>query len=333
MNIVIAHSTAVASAGHETYCRALCAFLEAEGHKTQRLDLPSIMVPGRVVTNIASFRLLGTAASADVLICLDAVAAVLEHPRKIVWLLDDSFLDGAPWQLAGECAPVRDYVANVLRWGLTEAKLIFAPSHAARSRLRALAVRCSDLLQLRLPAVRNSYPRNAGPELLVMSPINERQRPELLIACLAALPEPWRARWVVTRNADPASIDLLRKLTRAARLEARLVVDARNIDRGERAYLLSQAAAYIDLTPASLAISEEVDEALEADVTVVACTDGGAVTERLNSRLWLANPEGTALAAVLRKATVRSAVAPVRKVPASAVASNEWAPLVKALAQ
>ncbi len=166
-----------------------------------------------------------------------------------------------------------------------------------------------------------------------MAPLNERQRPELLVACLAALPEPWRARWVVTRNADPASIDLLRKLTRAAGLDERLVVDARNIDRGERAYLLSQAAAYIDLAPASLAISEKVDEALEADVPVVACTDGGAVTERVNSRLWLANPEATALATVVRKATARSAVAPKRTGPASAIASKEWEPLVKALAQ
>jgi len=109
MKIMIAQSTACTLGGHEGYRQALSELLDAAGAKTQSLDLPSIDAAGRALTNIASLRLLGTDVSADAVICLDPVAAVLEHPRKIVALLDDSYLASAPVQLALEGPVERAY--------------------------------------------------------------------------------------------------------------------------------------------------------------------------------------------------------------------------------
>lgn len=136
MRIIIASTGA--PAGVAARKEALDAFLTGEGHKTQILDLPPISAPGRTLTNVASLRLMGTE-SADVLICLDAAASILHHPRKLVWLLDDSYLcaDGA-----GEAT----YLANVLRAAVEEAAAIFAPSRAALEKLHAVQLDRAKLL-------------------------------------------------------------------------------------------------------------------------------------------------------------------------------------------
>lgn len=331
MKIFIAQSTASAVAGHETYRQVLCNLLERKGHKTQCLDLPSIAEPNRALTNIASLRLLGTAASADVLICLDPVAAVLDHPRKIVFLLDDSYLVAESAQLPGERTFGRDYVAHVLRSSLQEAEHIFAPSRFALERLRTMAIGPAQMLQPSLPPAQFHYQRNPGPELLLLTAINDRQRPELLIACLAALPEPFRARWTAP-SAQPAIIAQMRQQAEAAGVEHRLVVDVRQIDPGETGYLLSQAAACLDFGHASVAVSGTVFQALQNGTPTITCSDGGALTELSGpTAAPPAKPDGPVLAEAVRAATAAPAIEPARAAPFAESVARNWAPLLKAI--
>ena len=331
MKIVIAQSTASAIAGHEPYRQALCTMLGAKGHKTQCLDLPSIAEPNRALTNIASLRLLGTAASADVLICLDPVAAVLDHPRKLLFLLDDSHLAPDSAQLPGEQAFGRDYIAHVLRSSLREAKQVFAPSRFALERLRTMSIGPAKMLQPSLPPARFHYQRNPGPEMLLMGAINDRQRPELLIACLAALPEPFRARWVAP-SAQPANIAQLRQQAETSGVEHRLVIDARRIDPAETAFLLSQAAAYLDFGHGSLTVSDAIIQALQNAVPVITCSDGGALTELSGlTASPPAKPDGLALAKAVRAATAAPAGKPAGAAPLADSGATNWAPLLKAI--
>jgi glycosyltransferase involved in cell wall biosynthesis len=334
MKIIIARSAAAGHKGLDGYATALCDFLASEGHQTQSLDLPSIAAPGRALANVASFRLLGTAASADALICLDPVAAVLRHPRKLVWLHDDAYLDADPAQLPEERTFACGYLAKVLRSSLKEAAAIFSPSRFALEKLSALSFDRAELLQPALPASHLHYKRNPGPELLVLNALDDRQRPELLISCLAALPEPYRARWIAS-SAQPGSLARIRRLAEDAKVEQRLVIEMRAIDAGENAYLMAHAAALLEPAANAFAIPDTVHDAVRTGVPVIACNDGGALTEIYPGRASPrpAEPAGAALA----KAMLAIRKSPDKElsgsVPFAKTSATSWAPLLKALSE
>ena len=333
MKIIVAHSTATDLASFAGYRDALCASLEGAGHKTQCLDLPSIAAPRRALTNIASYRLLSTTETADAIICLDAVTTVLRHPRKLVLLLEDAYLAAGRGQLPHERPSERSFIANVLQASLKEADAIFTLSQFASERLRALSIDRTETIQPSFSPSRFHYPTNRGPELLVLDSLSERQRPELLIACLAALPEPFRGRWIAP-YVPPARLARLRDLAHHAGLEHRLTFEVRAIDAGEKAFLLSRAAALLELSPSLLAVGQTVHEAIATGVPLITCTDGGALSEvsdRISTRP--ANPSGTALATAVRAACAAPVDASPRSTPAVTSSATEWAPLLKALSQ
>jgi len=331
MKLIVAQSSVASLDALSGYGTALFDILASEGHETQRLDLPSIALPGRALTNAASYRLLGTE-SADALICLDPVAAVLRHPRKLVWLLADTHLNADQAQLPGERAFDCTYLANVLLASLGEARAIFSPSRFALERLRGHSFDEAILLQPDVPGSAAHFPRNPGPELLVLNPLDDWQRPELLIACLAVLPEPFRARWVAS-VAHPETLYRLRRLAEEAGVAQRLAIDVRTIDAGEKAYLLAHAAALLELAPDALAIADPIHDAVRNGVPVIACKDGGALTEIARPSPQPVKPAGPALAEA-----VLAACAPLdRKSPVPAksakTSATGWAPLLKTLSK
>lgn len=324
MKIIIAQSALGAEL--DGYATALCDVLGGAGHATQRLVLPSIAAPGRALTNAASLRLLGTEA-ADALICLDPVAALLRHRRKYAWLLDGSFLDPDQGQRAAERPSDRHYLANVLRSAVAEARAIFAPSRFALARLHAQSFGRATLLRPDLPGLPSRYPRSPGPEVLLLNPIDDAHRPDLLVACLAALPEPYRARWVAPL-AQADSLARLRRLAADAGVEQRLAIDTRAIDACEKAYLLAHAAVLLELGQEAFALTDTVRQALRDGVPVIACRDGGALTEPGSKQ---AQPDGAALA----KAVLAAGKPAATKARAGTATSDPrgWAPLLKAFVE
>lgn len=334
MKIIVAQSTVGMNAGVQCYGDALCAALEAEGHRTQRLDLPSIAAPERALTNLASFRLLGTEFTADALICLDAVAAVLRHRRKLVVMLDDAYLAADSAQLIHECDSERHFIANILRGAVGEADHIFTFSQFASKRLRALSLDRVHLLRPEFGRpTYNPAPRHAGPELLAMNALDDRQRPELLIACLAVLPEPFRARWIAPEASRKRLADL-HQLAQDAGVEQRLSIDVRSVNAGEKSYLLSQAAALIDVAPGQLAVGDAYRQAIQTGVPVITCIDGGASVELLRPGSPApAQVDPTALAAAIRAACAAPNPKSVHQVPPTRNRETSWAPLIEALTQ
>ena len=323
MKLYVARCTTNALTSLEGYSEALGALLEAEGHKVQFLELPPVSAPGRSLTNIASLRLWESAPYADTLICLDAISAVLQHPRKIVFLLDDTYLDSDRSVSASEPAGEREYLANLLKVALGEAKAIFVPSRFAGSRLRFLANDRWQLLQPHFAPSKFRYARNPGPELLVLNPLNDRQRPELLIDCLAELPESFRVRWVASYR-DAATLVRVVDLARNAGIEHRVAFDVRSINDGEKAYLLAHAAALLELAPAKLAVSDSVHHANQIGVPVISCSDGGALAE---GTVAYPRPDGAALATAIRSvcpATLKPSVS-------RGALRTSWAPLLEAI--
>jgi glycosyltransferase involved in cell wall biosynthesis len=331
MRIMIVQATSRRLAQSESYRNALGEALQAEGHKTQWLDLPSIDVEGRAITNIASLRLLGTADNADLLLCLDSVAALLRHPRKIVVALDDSCLEASTSQALDAEASERAYVAKAVRAAINEAEAVFALSSFGTKRLTQAGIKRVTTLAPRLVAATSRYPRRPGSELLVLAALTDAARPELLIDCLAALPEPFRARWVAG-DADRATIARMRGRAQQAGVEERLAIDVRPIDHAERSYLIAQCAALIDPGANALLIGDSLVEAVATGVPVVICNDAGAAGELTDSsRVRSAPPVGTSLAQAVMAACATQPSPPPKPAPVEAAAGGEWQLLMKAL--
>jgi hypothetical protein len=308
MKVLIAGSSTSALAATEGYARALRDRLQVEGHRVEQLDLPSIGVGDEAAPNLASYRLMDTAASADAIICLDPVAAVLPHPRKFCWLLDSASLDVEAAPTGSERLADRLFIARVLRRGIDEARGIYVPSPFALRTLHGFGFDRAVLCAPSAVPEPARYSRNSGPELLVLLPLADRQRPDLLIATLEALPEPFRLRWVAS-CADAGALGRVRKLAEDRGVADRFSVDVRRTEAGERSYLLSQAAALVDLMPGAMAIADGVRLAFQQGVPVIAGTDGGATADAVPNA---SSPTPESLAEVIMASCGReTAAAPV----------------------
>ena len=94
--------------------------VRANGFQVDLLDLPH---PDDTspLKSLLAIRLIPVG-SADVLLCLDAWSAALRHSNKRVWLLGG----------VADVTDQADFLANVLRAGVREARSVFAPAEAAQ---------------------------------------------------------------------------------------------------------------------------------------------------------------------------------------------------------
>lgn len=119
MKIIVAHCPAAHGGSDLAQHEKLVDLLEHKGHKVQLLDLPAIGSGIEALTNIASHRLLSLA-SCDVLVCLDPIATVLRHDRKIVWRSRERDVSADD--------PSSLYLANLLQSAVEEASAVCSPS-------------------------------------------------------------------------------------------------------------------------------------------------------------------------------------------------------------
>lgn len=257
----------------------LAAFLEERGHKVQPLALPALGPLAAALSTVACHRLLDLSASADAVLCLSGIAAVLRHPNKIVWLLHPGPLASGP---AGEPRRLADFRQQFLNRSvaaaLREARSLFVPSHFGKKRLRELGVSQAQVLQPPRDARKTMFKRNAGPELLCLAPLVECQRPHLLVEALANLAEPTRARWL----APVADADLLHQVRAQAQdlgVAERLTVEVRNVGQSEQEYLLSQALALVHFEVGGWLIGSALRQAAGQETPVLLCRDAGAGSE------------------------------------------------------
>lgn len=257
----------------------LAAFLEEHGHEVQPLALPALGPLPAALSTVACHRLLDLSASADVLLCLSGIGAILPHPNKIVWLLDPGPLASGPANDPRRLADFRQqFVNRSVTAALREARRLFVPSHFGKQRLRELGVRQAQVVQPPRDARKTMFKRNAGPELLCLAPLVESQRPHLLVEALASVAEPTRARWL----APFADTDLLHQVRAQAQdlgVAKRLTVEVRKVDRSEQEYLLSQALALVHLQVEGWLIGSALRRAASLGVPVLLCRDAGAGSE------------------------------------------------------
>ena len=124
MKIIVAQSGAAKKCDIQSISSRLLELL-GRGYAVQPLDLPPLDGPEDQLRSLACYRLLPLADMSDALLCLDANAAVLRHPRKVVWLLE-GMENVAGLKASGT------FTSNLLRASIFEATAIFAPMTIAK---------------------------------------------------------------------------------------------------------------------------------------------------------------------------------------------------------
>lgn len=73
----------------EPFLGQLAKLLGDEGFRVEFLRLPPLEGGSSYSRSLMAFRLLPVESAANAVLCLDAPAAVLDHPNKIVWLVNE----------------------------------------------------------------------------------------------------------------------------------------------------------------------------------------------------------------------------------------------------
>jgi hypothetical protein len=150
VKIIVAQSAATKNSPANGHSEALHSVLVHAGHQVQQLDLPMLPSGDAAVLSLASHRLMNLPPWCDVILCLDPLSAVLQHPSKHIWLLNDHYLERSK-----ELSPCRIatqlYVSNVLSRGIAEARSRFALSKRLLERLAAGGLTDATLLTPPLP--------------------------------------------------------------------------------------------------------------------------------------------------------------------------------------
>jgi glycosyltransferase involved in cell wall biosynthesis len=293
--------------GNEVLVDGLAAALRARGHNVAEIALPFKWYPrASFQGSVLAWRLLditeANGAPVDLAICTKFPSYVVQHPRKVVWLVHQ-YRQAYDWfgtplsdlTASPEDVRFRRWLAALDRTTLGEARARFAISRNVAGRLRRF--NGLDATPLYPPLRPGFHPGPAGDYVLHLNRLDAAKRVDLLLQAAALLPPGAPLRYVIAGDGPD----------RAA-LERR----AGALGLGERVRFAGRVsdAAAVDLYAGARAVYyAPVDEdygfatveAFASGKPVITTTDAGGVLEFVEDGVtgWVTAPEPAAVAAAL----------------------------------
>ncbi|HMA38090.1 MAG TPA: glycosyltransferase family 4 protein [Chloroflexia bacterium] len=184
--------------GNEVLVAGLVAALRARGHQVAEIALPFKWYPREsLVGSVLAWRLVDIAAAngvpIDLAICTKFPSYVVQHPRKIVWLVHqyrqayDWF--GTPWSdltATPEDTRFRRWLAALDRRTIGEARAVYAISRNVAARLQKFNGLAATPLY---PPLRPGFhPGPAGDYVLHLNRLDAAKRVDLLLRAAALVP-------------------------------------------------------------------------------------------------------------------------------------------------
>ena len=259
--------------------------LKQAGHQVEKINLPHVDTPELLFQQMASYRWVDLADSADRIICFRPPAHFIPHPNKVLWFIHHirSFYDlwdspyrGCPDDLKHR--GIRDALRKADTRALQESRRIFTNSQVVSERLRQYNRTESEVLYP--PVLQPERFRNDGfnDEIVCICRIEHHKRQHLLVEALAYTTTPVRLRLCGT-SSGPAYPDELRVTVKREGLQDRVVFDERWITEDEKVALLSTclAAAYLPVDEDSYGYPSI--EASHAAKPILTTSDSGGVLE------------------------------------------------------
>jgi glycosyltransferase involved in cell wall biosynthesis len=280
--------------------------LEA-GHQVERIYLPQVDTPGLLFQQMAAYRWVDLADSADRIICFRPPAHFIPHPNKILWFIHHirSFYDlwdtpyrGCPDDLRHR--GIRDALHQADTAALHESRRIYTNSRVVSDRLLHYNKTESEVLYPPVFRPERFWNDGFNDEVVCICRVEHHKRQHLLVEALKHTTTPVRLRLCGT-SSGAGYPDELKKTVAREGLQHRVTFDDRWIGEDEKAALLSTclAAAYIPVDEDSYGYPSI--EASHAAKPILTTRDSGGVLELVQDGYngLVAEPDPQAVAAAM----------------------------------
>ena len=282
----------------------LQAELVAAGHRVERIYLPQIDVPDLLLSQMAAYRWVDLASSADTVICFRPPAHAIPHPNKILWFIHHVRVFYDLWDTPYRGFPddekhrnLRDILHCADTTALSEAKHIFTNSQVVSDRLRCFNGIGSEVLYPPIIQPERFHCQNFNDEIVCVCRVEHHKRQHLLIEAMRHTRTDVKLS-ICGASASEPYVRELKQLIASLNLEDRVYFDNRWISEVEKIQILSEclAVAYLPLDEDSYGYPSL--EACHASKPVLTTTDSGGVLELVKHGYngLVADPEAKAVA-------------------------------------
>lgn len=290
--------------GYRKFVDLLCPALESAGHAVEKIWLPFSNDPATMLAEMTAFRMADYDAAFDMVICTRPPAHVIQHRRKVVWLIHQERIFYDLWdseynKLAKSAADdaFRQALMKADNVALREAHAVFSNSKVVAQRLSQFNGLDAEVLYPPLSPTFQVPHVVYGDELLFNCRITDHKRQHLAVQAMAHTRTAVRLR-IVGRAQSQEYVSNLRSLVSDLRLEDRVTIDDRWISEGEKRHLLAHALASVYLAYDEDSYGYPTLEAAHARRATVSAADSGGVVEFIHDGAngFLCQPEPRAIA-------------------------------------
>lgn len=276
------------------------------GYQVERIYLPQVDAPDLLLPQMAAYRWVSLADSADRIICFRPPAYAIPHPNKILWFIHHFRVFYDLWDTPYRGFPkdekhsdLRDILQRTDTVAIEEAKHVFSNSRVVSERLRRFNGIDSEVLYPPIIEPERFHTEGFSDEIVYLARAEHHKRQHLLIDAMQYTRSNIRLR-ICGTGGDNYARDLSKQIA-ASKARSRITFENRWISEGEKILLLSRclAAAYLPLDEDSYGYPSL--EASHAGKPVLTTTDSGGVLELIEHQRngLVAEPEPKALAEAL----------------------------------
>ena len=261
------------------------AMLQEAGHQVEHIYLPQVDVPDLLFQQMAAYRWVDLAESADRVICFRPPAHLIPHPHKILWFIHHirSFYDlwDSPYRGFPDDSKhrgIRDALRAADTAALQEAKTVFTNSKVVSDRLKRYNNVASTVLYPPIFQAERFHCRSFNDEIVYICRIEHHKRQQLLLDAMRYTKTPVKLRLCGSSFSTDYSGELAGAIVQAG-LQERVVLEDRWISEDEKVGYLADClgAAYLPLDEDSYGYPSL--EASHAAKPVITTTDSGGVLE------------------------------------------------------
>ncbi|BAL22591.1 glycosyltransferase family 4 protein [Azoarcus sp. KH32C] len=278
--------------------------LVAIGHQVERIYLPQIDVPDLILPQMAAYRWIDLASTADRVICFRPPAHAIPHPHKILWFIHHVRVFYDLWDSPYRGFPeddrhrnLRDILHRADTEAIREAKHVFTNSRVVSERLQRYNRIDSEVLYPPIFRPERFHCADYNDEIVYICRVEHHKRQHLLLEAMRYTRTPVRLR-LCGASAGEAYAKELQSTAASRKLRDRVIFDHRWITEEEKSEILAHclAAAYLPLDEDSYGYPSL--EASHAAKPILTTSDSGGVLELvvdgLNGRVCDPDPKALA---------------------------------------
>lgn len=278
--------------------------LQEAGHQVEKIYLPHVDAPNLLFKQMASYRLIDLAASADRIICFRPPAHVIPHPHKILWFIHHMRAYYDLWDTPYRGFPddtkhrgIRDALYATDTAALREAKHVFTNSQVVSDRLKHYNDFNSEVLYPPVFQPNRFHCRSFNDEIVYVCRVEHHKRQHILVEAMQYTRTPVKLRLSGAASNETYVNEILGLISKL-KLDGKVIFENRWISEAEKISYLADClgAAYLPLDEDSYGYPSI--EASHASKPIITTTDSGGVLELVTHREngFVTEPDPRALA-------------------------------------